>query len=77
MTPNSYLLIHQLSRGHQGKSGDLKDSTRNWQKIQDRIEELYVNHSKISKDKLRGRLKRELEMNYSESLSLSLVDGLY
>lgn len=77
MTPNSYMLIHQLRSELWGKMQDIEDEHLNLKKLHSHIIQMYNTQSKLSKVELGNVLKREIEWNSKECLKHGLVDELY
>jgi ATP-dependent protease ClpP protease subunit len=77
MTPNSFIMIHQLSSTlGEGKFDDLDDNMDNLNKFMDTIRNLYLHKTKIPKEKLNGILEHDLWMNSEECLAYGLVDEI-
>jgi len=77
MTPNSYMLIHQLSSGLWGKFEEQVDDFRNSSTLMDNIIQLYLEHTNIKEKKLKKMLKRDIYWNYDECKKNGLVDGMW
>ena len=75
-TRHSYFLIHQLRSLHHGKICDLKDELKNCVRIENRIKQFYLNHTRIPKAKLEQQLKRELEFDANAALGLGMIDKI-
>lgn len=75
-TPNTHFLIHQLSSGCQGKISDLKDSTKNCKRIQERIARYYTEWTKLDTKKVESMLRKEREFDAEKALEFGLVDEL-
>jgi len=76
ITPNSYILIHQLSTFFGGNYQQIEDEFENSKKCMDKIMEIYKSHTKISKKKLPGILKHDLNWDANEALANGLVDEI-
>ena len=74
MTPNSYVLIHQLSTFFGGNYQQIEDEFENSKKCMERIMEIYKAHTKINKKKLPSILKHDLNWDSSQCIELGLVD---
>ena len=77
MTPNSYMLIHQLSYGLWGKFEEQVDDFRNSSTLMENIVQLYLEHTNIKEKMLRKMLKRDIYWNYDECKKNGLVDGMW
>lgn len=76
MTPNSYVLIHQLSTFFGGNYQQIEDEFVNSKKCMERIMEIYKAHTKINKKKLPGILKHDLNWDSSQCIEFGLVDEI-
>ena len=76
MTPNSYILIHQLSTFFGGNYQQIEDEFENSKKCMDKIMDIYKTHTKINKKKLPGILKHDLNWDANECLVNGLVDEI-
>lgn len=74
MTPNSYVLIHQLSAFFGGNYQQIEDEFENSKKCMERIMEIYKTHTKINKKKLPEILKHDLNWDASQCIEYGLVD---
>lgn len=76
MTPNSYMLIHQLSTFIGGNYQEIEDGFLNSKKSMEKIMEIYKNHTKINKKKIPGILKHDLNWDSSQCIQYGLVDEI-
>lgn len=76
MTQNSYFLIHHLSYDVSGKHNDISDHYNNNQIITKNIENLYLDETKLDKNKIRELLKREKIMSSNECLRYGIVNKI-
>tara|TARA_R100000951_G_scaffold106089_1_gene100361 strand:- start:15793 stop:16353 length:561 start_codon:yes stop_codon:yes gene_type:complete len=74
--PNSYMLIHQLSAGMEGKFADLTDSVKNSEVWMDHITKFYADHTKINPDELPDILSRERWFNAQQCIEMGLADEI-
>lgn len=77
MTPNSYMLIHQLSAGSFGKYWELKDDFDNFETLMDDIYNIYLRHTKLNIDELKECLSHDLWFKCDLSIQYGLVDKVY
>ena len=77
ISPNAYMLIHQLSSGYWGKMAELEDEFQNLQQIMERIKDIYKNHAKLPKKDLNDILKHDLWWDSNKCLQCGLVDDLW
>lgn len=76
ITPNSNVLIHQLSTSSHGNFQRIKDDFENSKKCMDKIMAIYETNAKINKKKLNEILKHEHELDANEALLIGLVDEI-
>jgi ATP-dependent protease ClpP protease subunit len=77
MTPNSYMLIHQLSAGAIGKYWELKDECDNCETWMKDIYALYTKHSQMTDRELKDYLSHDLLWKAGECIEKGLVDEVY
>jgi ATP-dependent protease ClpP protease subunit len=77
ITPNAYMLIHQLSSSYWGKMNELEDEFKNLQSIMDRIKNIYKEHAKIPKKELSEILKHDLWWDSEKCIRFGLVDEIW
>jgi ATP-dependent protease ClpP protease subunit len=77
MTPSSYLLIHQLSSGANGKYWEIKDDNENCDTWMNDIYNIYAEHTNMTIDQLKEFLKHDLWFKSDKCLELGLIDELY
>jgi len=76
ITPNSSMLIHQLSTFFGGNYQQIEDEFENSKKCMEKIMEIYKTHTKISKKKLTEILKHDLYWDASQCVVNGLVDEI-
>lgn len=77
MTPNSYMLIHQLSAGTRGKFWEIKDDFKNFEQWMDTIYNVYLNSTKMSLDELKENLSHDSWWTVEQCVEKGLVDEVY
>jgi ATP-dependent protease ClpP protease subunit len=78
MTPNSYVLIHQLIMdGTWGKFEDFKDQMANLSQFMDRFRDIYTQETKIPERDLKKLLKKDAYMNAEKCIEWSVVDSVW
>jgi len=77
MTPNSYMLIHQLSSGAIGKYWEIKDDFANCETWMNDIFELYIENTNLSREELEECLSHDLWWKSDKCLDAGLIDELY
>lgn len=76
ITPNSFMLIHQLSTFMGGNFQQLKDEFGNCQKVMDKIIDIYTKHANINKKKLPDILKHDIIWDAEECIKQGLVNEI-
>ena len=74
---NSYVLIHELRSGVRGKLSYIDDNFNNCIKMQEHINNIYINKTKISKKLLKDILVKDIQFNAEECIKMGIVDELY
>jgi len=74
---NSYVLIHELRSGVRGKLSFIDDNFNNCIKMQEHINNIYINKTKISKKLLKDILVKDIQFNAEECIKMGIVDELY
>lgn len=78
MTPNSYVLIHQLNMdGTWGKFEDFKDQMSNLSQFMERFKDIYSHETRIPEKELKKLLKRDVYMDAERCLDWSVVDSIW
>ena len=73
---HSFMLIHQLSSGMWGKYEEMRDAMENNDLFMRIITEVYEEHTKIPKRKLKEILKRDLWFDAETCLDYGMVDEI-
>jgi ATP-dependent protease ClpP protease subunit len=77
ITPNSFMLIHQLSTGVYGKYEEIKDDFINDTTFMERLYELYREHTNMDNKKLKAVMSRDIWWDMKECVANGLVDGTW
>jgi ATP-dependent Clp endopeptidase proteolytic subunit ClpP len=77
ITPNSFMLIHQLSSGCWGKMHEIEDEFKNLEQLMNRIMDMYKEYANIPKKELTELLKHDLWLNNEKCLKYGLVDDIW
>jgi ATP-dependent Clp protease protease subunit len=72
--PNSRILIHQPSAGFEGQSTDIEIHAREILKVRERIDEIYAEHTGLSKEQVRKDMERDRFFNAEQALEYGLID---
>jgi len=73
---NSFMLIHQISSSMWGKYEELKDDMENADLFMRIIKDIYNEHTKVPKKKLKEILKHDLWFDAETCLEYGLVDEI-
>ena len=78
MTKNSFMLIHELRTGVEGKYSDIMDEKENCDKLMNVIRDIYLEKTagKLTQEFLEKTLKRDILLSSSECLDVGLVDEI-
>jgi ATP-dependent protease ClpP protease subunit len=74
MTPNSYMLIHQLSSGLYGKYRDLQDDMKNSDEIMKMIKRVYAQYTEVPETEIDKILDHDLWWDAETCEKYKLVD---
>lgn len=79
ITPNSHMLIHQLSSGSWGTFNELDDEHKNLEQNMEQLYTIYTNASnkKLTKKNLKEILKHDIFWDFNTCLKHGLVDELW
>ena len=78
MTPNSYVLIHQLNMdGTWGRFEDFKDQMHNLEQFMKRFRQIYIHETNIPETRLNAFLTRDIYMDAQTCLEWNVVDSLW
>ena len=76
MRSSAFMLIHQISSGLWGKYEELKDDMENCDLFMSIIKDIYDEHTKIPKKKLREILKHDLMWDAQTCLDYGMIDEI-
>lgn len=77
ISPNAYMLIHQLSSGVWGKMNKIEEEVENLKKLMTHITEFYLQHTSLKESALKKLLLTDIIWNASECIKKGIVDELY
>lgn len=77
ITPNTFMLIHQLSSWVGGTHEQIKDAVKLHDKLMDRAVRFYVEHSKMDEKTVRRTLKHDSWFSADEALAVGIADEVY
>jgi ATP-dependent protease ClpP protease subunit len=76
MSRNSFMLLHQPQLEWAGKLDDFRDEVENQDHLYEKITNLYLDNSAMSKQELDDLLKRELWLPAEKCLELGIIDKI-
>ena len=75
-TPNSKILIHQVSGGFQGQATDIEIHAREILKVKGRMNELMALHTGQSLEQIERDTERDRFLSAPEAVEYGLVDSI-
>ena len=73
ITPNSFMMIHEIRSGFWGRFSDTRVEYENITKLMEHVTRYYIEKTKITREKLTEMLRTDNDLNAAESLELGLV----
>jgi ATP-dependent Clp protease protease subunit len=73
-TPNSKILIHQVSGGFQGQAADIEIAARETLNLKRRLEEIIAQHTNQPLDRVTKDMERDYFMTSEEARDYGIVD---
>lgn len=77
ISPNAYMLIHQLSSGVWGKMSMIEEQVSNMKKLMEHLVRFYKKHTTMKEGPLRRMLLTDVTWNAEESIAKGIADELY
>ena len=77
ITPNAYMLIHQLSSSYWGSFSNMETEYNNLKDLMTHLKQIYLDHTKIKKKDLNEILKHDRFFNSELCIKLGLADELW
>jgi ATP-dependent Clp protease protease subunit len=74
--PNSQIMLHELSGGHQGKFHDMKNSFEHTEKLYDKMANYYVKFTGQKLDTIKDDMKRDFYMTPEEAMDYGVIDAV-
>ncbi|MGE5691743.1 MAG: ATP-dependent Clp endopeptidase proteolytic subunit ClpP [Pseudomonadota bacterium] len=75
-TPNSKILIHQVSGGFQGQATDIEIAARETLNLKRRLEEIIAKHSGKPQEQVSKDMERDYFMTAQEALDYGIIDNV-
>jgi ATP-dependent Clp endopeptidase proteolytic subunit ClpP len=76
ITSNSFMMIHEIRSGFWGKFSDARVEYENVTKLMEHVIKYYVEHTKLSKERLTEMLRADNDLPPAECKELGLVDTI-
>jgi ATP-dependent Clp protease, protease subunit len=76
VTPNSRILIHQLSAMTWGKLAEMEVHINESKKLQEILESIIVKYTKVNRKQLLDLMAKDSYISANEALELGLIDGI-
>jgi len=76
ITPNSYMMIHEIRSGFWGRYSDARVEYENVTKLMEHVTQYYMDNTALTKETLTTLLRSDSDMNAKESLALGLVHAI-
>ena len=70
------MLIHELSTFIGGKLSEITQDYKNSILVENKIEEIYMRHTKLEKEELQDLLKRDVLLSAEDALKKGMVDEI-
>lgn len=72
--PNSRIMLHQPSGGAQGQAADIEIQAREILKLRARLNDIYVEHTGQTLEKIEATMERDTFMSAEEAKNFGLID---
>ena len=76
ITPNSFMMIHEIRSGFWGRYSDARVEHENLTKLMEHVTRYYLERTKLTREKLTEMLRVDTDLTATESLELGLVDSI-
>ena len=76
ITPNSYMLIHNISSAFWGKMHEFEDEMKNLAKLTSNLKRIYKSSTKLTKPQLDNLLKKDLLLDAKTCVKYGMVDAI-
>ena len=73
ITPNSFMMIHEIRSGFWGRYSDTRVEYENLTKLMEHVVKYYIEKTNITREKLTEMLRTDNDLNAGECLELGLV----
>jgi ATP-dependent Clp endopeptidase proteolytic subunit ClpP len=76
ITPNSFMMIHEIRGGFWGKFSEARTEYENVTKLMDHVTRYYLEKTPIHRDRLVELLRKDTDINATESLEMGLISEI-
>lgn len=76
ITPNAFLMIHEIRGGFWGKASDARVEYENVTKLMAHITEYYLGKTRIARERLVELLRTDTDLNATECVAMGLVESI-
>ena len=76
MTPNSFMMIHEIRSGFWGKYSDARIEYENVTKLMEHVIQYYLGKTQLTRERLTEMLRTDTDMTAKECLELGLIDSI-
>lgn len=75
VSPNAYILIHQIGVGFWGKFEEMKDEMRQCQQLMDHVKGIYMEKTLLTEKKLGRLFKHDIYLPYKKCVKYGLTNS--
>ncbi len=75
--PNSNVMIHEVSGGHQGKFHEMKNSFKQTERLYEKMAKYYVEFTGQKLEKIQNDMMTDYYMSAEEAKEYGLIDDIY
>lgn len=75
--PNTEIMIHELSTGHEGKAGDLRVQYKHMERLYNKMAEHYVKFTGQPIERIKKDMERDHYMTPEEAIAYGLIDEVH
>ena len=76
MSPNSFMMIHEIRSGFWGKYSDTRIEYENVTKLMEHLIQYYLEKTQLTRERLTEMLRTDTDMTAKECLSVGLIDAI-
>ena len=76
ITPNSFMMIHEIRSGFWGRFSDARVEYENVTKLMEHVTGYYISRTRLTREQLAPMLRTDTDLTAGECVTLGLVDGV-